>query len=69
MSAEYPCVHFDNGTCRKDPPEAGYVDPCVMGPCSYETPSNGDRVRVMCDGELAEFFAAKVIDQVAFARL
>ena len=27
--------------------------------------TNGDRVRVMCDGELAELFAAKVIDQVA----
>lgn len=27
--------------------------------------TNGDRVRVMCDGELAELFASKVIDQVA----
>lgn len=27
--------------------------------------TNGDRVRTMCDGELAELFAAKVIDQVA----
>lgn len=29
------------------------------------TSTNGDRVRNMCDGELAKFFAAKVVDQVA----
>ena len=27
--------------------------------------TNGDRVRDMCDGDLAKFFASKVIDQVA----
>ena len=69
MSIEYPCVYFDNGACRKDPPEGGYIDPCVMGPCSYETPSNGDRVRDMCDGDLAKFFAKKVMDQVALIQL
>lgn len=31
----------------------------------YNFITNGDRVRDMCDGELAELFAAKVIDQVA----
>lgn len=29
------------------------------------TLTNADRVRDMCDGELAKFFAKKVIDQVA----
>lgn len=29
------------------------------------TSTNGDRVRDMCDGDLAKFFAKKVIDQVA----
>lgn len=27
--------------------------------------TNGDRVRDMCDGDLAKFFAKKVMDQVA----
>lgn len=27
--------------------------------------TNGDRVRTMCDGDLAKFFAKKVMDQVA----
>lgn len=54
MSIEYPCVYFDDGKCRKDPPEDGYVDWCVMGPCSHETPSNADRIRAMSDEELAE---------------
>lgn len=53
MSREYPCVYYDNEKCRKDSPEEGYVDWCVMGPCSYETPSNGDRIRAMSDEELA----------------
>ena len=53
MSREYPCVYFDDGKCRKDPPEENYVDWCVMGPCPHETPSNGDRWRNMTDEELA----------------
>ena len=31
--------------------------------------TNGDRVRDMCDGELAKFFAQKVMDQVALIQL
>ena len=33
------------------------------------TSTNGDRVRDMCDGELAKFFAQKVMDQVALIQL
>lgn len=31
--------------------------------------TNGDRVRDMCDGDLAKFFAKKVVDQVALIQL
>ena len=33
------------------------------------TSTNGDRVRTMCDGDLAKFFAKKVMDQVALIQL
>lgn len=56
MSREYPCVYYDNGKCRKFE-EPGYVDYCVLGPCSHQTPSNADRIRAMSDGELAKFLA------------
>lgn len=52
MSREYPCVYYKNGTCTEDS-EPGYVSPCVMGPCSKETPSNADRIRAMSGEELA----------------
>ena len=54
MSLEYPCVHFENGICKKqsEPGDVGY---CVNGPCPYEEPSVGDRVRCMTDEELAHF--------------
>ena len=58
MSKEYPCVYYDNEKCRKYPPEEGYVGWCVLGPCSHETPSNGDRVRAMSDEEIAKLFYA-----------
>ena len=61
MSIEYPCVYFDDGKCRKDPPEENYVDWCVMGPCSNETPSNADRIRFMSDEELAEFLGKFIL--------
>lgn len=31
--------------------------------------TNGDRVRAMCDGELAKLFASKVMDQVSLIQL
>lgn len=54
MSLEYPCVHFENGVCKKqsEPGDVGY---CVNGPCPYEEPSVADRVRCMTDEELAQF--------------
>ena len=54
MSREYPCVYYDNQKCRKfsDDDTDSW---CVMGPCSHETPSHADRIRVMSDEELAEF--------------
>ena len=55
MSREYPCVYYKNGTCTEDS-EPGYVSPCVMGPCSKETPSNADSIRAMRDEELAWVF-------------
>ena len=59
MSLEYPCVYFADKKCRKFE-EPGYVSWCVMGPCDHETPSNGDRVRVMEDDELALFMAERM---------
>lgn len=35
----------------------------------YNPMTNGDRVRDMCDGDLAKFFAKKVMDQVALIQL
>lgn len=55
MSLEFPCVHFEQGVCKRDPEEEGYIDYCVLGPCPYEEPSEGDRVRCMTDEELALF--------------
>ena len=51
MSLEYPCVHHKNGWCYFDPKQP---DACVFGPCSNETPSHGDKIRIMRDEELAE---------------
>lgn len=55
MSKEYPCAHYDNQKCKLHSEEPGYTDWCVLGPCSHETPSEGDRIRVMPDEELAEW--------------
>ena len=54
MSCEYPCVYHKDGWCHRNPRD---VDVCGFGPCAYETPSNGDRVRRMSDEELAEFLS------------
>lgn len=56
MSKAYPCIYCtDDHKCTRWPDEA--MNFCVLGPCKYEKPSNGDRVRAMSDEELAEFFA------------
>lgn len=53
MSAEYPCIYFENnGKCRKFSDDTA-VSYCVMGPCPEQTLSNADRIRAMSDEELA----------------
>lgn len=55
MSREYPCVyHKEGGYCTKFE-EPGFISWCVYGPCSHETPSNGDRIRAMSDEEMGKF--------------
>ena len=54
MSKEYPCVYYDNQKCTLLGFEQEYVDWCVLGPCSNETPSNADHIRAMSDEELSE---------------
>lgn len=55
MSLIYPCVYCtDDLHCTKYA-EPGYECWCVLGPCTAETPSNGDMIRRMSDEELAIF--------------
>ena len=56
MSREMACVYYDNMKCKKFE-EPGYVSWCVMGPCSHQQPSKGDRFRAMSDEELATVFS------------
>ena len=46
-----------------------HEDIVAFTPQTYLPTTNGDRVRDMCDGEMAKFFAKKVIDQVAWIKL
>lgn len=53
MSKEYPCVYYkSDGLCRCGGDESE-ANVCVLGPCTYETPSNADLIRAMSDEELA----------------
>lgn len=57
MSRWYPCIY-----CTEDLHCTKYADDdceswCVLGPCTAETPSNGDKIRRMTDEELAYFMA------------
>lgn len=55
MSRPYPCVYCtEDGYCKKFSDEE-VVSWCVLGPCKDEKPSNGDRIRIMTDEELAEW--------------
>lgn len=60
MSREYPCVYYDNEKCTLHGSEPDYIDWCVLGPCSHETPSNADHIRSMSDEELAERNVRKI---------
>lgn len=57
MSLEYPCAYHEKGLCTKDA-EPGCVNHCVFGPCTAETPSRGDLIRCMDEGELAQYLFA-----------
>lgn len=57
MSLEYACVYHDKGLCKKYE-EPGYVNHCVFGPCTDETPSRGDLIRRMDDEALAQYLYA-----------
>lgn len=65
MSLEYPCVHHKKGWCYLDPKQP---DACVFGPCSAEKHSNGDKIRMMSDEELAKQLVINV-DGLAECRL
>lgn len=59
MSKWYPCIY-----CTEDLHCTKYSDDdseswCVLGPCTAETPSNGDKIRRMTDEELAEWVAER----------
>ena len=65
MSLEYPCVYYDHEKCTLHGSEPEYIDWCVMGPCSKETPSNADHIRSMTDEELAEFLMSDICGTVS----
>lgn len=53
MSIQYPCVHWNEGKCKKfsdDKVTSWYV----KSPCEDQMPSNADCIRAMSDEELAE---------------
>lgn len=52
MSKEYPCVHWNEGKCKKFSDDK-VTSWCVESLCEYQTPSNADRIRAMSDEELA----------------
>ena len=54
MSREYPCIHWDDGKCKKFSDDK-VKSWCIKAPCEYQEPSNADRIRAMSDEELAEF--------------
>ena len=61
MSLEYPCIYYyGGGLCRYGGEDPANI--CVLCPCPYETPSNGDRIRTMSDEELAVFLDGLTCD-------
>lgn len=59
MSIEYPCVHWNEGKCKRFSDDK-VTSWCVESPCKEQTPSNADRIRAMSDEELAESYADAV---------
>jgi len=65
MSRWYPCIY-----CTEDLHCTKYSDDdceswCVLGPCTAETPSNGDKIRRMTDEELADWLGVYCNGQTA----
>lgn len=59
MSILYPCIYYtEDGRCKKFTDEEA-VSWCVLSPCEYEKPSNGDLIRAMPDEELAKMLPSK----------
>ena len=56
MSKEYPCVHWNNGKCKKFSDD-NVTSWCVESPCEEQQPSNADRIRAMSDEEFSCFLA------------
>ena len=54
MSIEYPCVHWDEGKCKKFSDDK-VTSWCVESPCKEQTPSNADCIRAMSDEEIAQW--------------
>lgn len=55
MSREFPCVHYDDGFCKKFS-VGGCTSYCArVSSCEYRVKSNGDSIRDMTDEELAQF--------------
>ena len=57
--------------CTKPLPVACPLEAALgdAGVANENPMTNGDRVRTMCDGEMAKFFAKKVMEQVAWIQL
>lgn len=54
MSKWYPCIYCTEDLhCTKYSVD-GVESWCLLGPCTAETPSNGDKMRRMTDEDLAE---------------
>lgn len=62
MSKEYPCVHWNEGKCKKFSDDKA-TSWCVESPCEYQTPSNADHIRAMSDKELANWLVSKTVYQ------
>jgi len=56
MSRLYPCIYCtEDGYCKKFS-DKEVVSWCVQGPCKDEKPSNADRIRVMTDEEIEDWY-------------
>lgn len=57
MSRWYPCIYCTEDLHCTKYSDDDYESWCVLGPCTAETPSNGDKIRRMTDEEIAEMMS------------